>query len=98
LKGKPLGLLNRDYLQGSSRTTGGIFRGRALGSAFNFADADRMDLDPVNYTKTGKVLLYTSRDHGARPAMTISHDTVGDLPPVLEKLARKFSPIRSKSV
>ena len=70
---KPSGIPNRDYLQGSSHTTGGIFRGQALGSAFNFADADQMDIDPVNYTKTGKVLLYTSRDQGAYPAMTITH-------------------------
>ena len=49
------------------------------------------------YPKTiGKVLLYTSRDLDASPAMTISHDTVSRLPPVLQKLAGRFSPIRSK--
>ena len=61
--------------------------------------SDQLDFDRVSYTKaSGKVLLYTSRDHDARPAMTITHDTVSDLPPVLQKLARKFSPIRSKLV
>jgi hypothetical protein len=56
-----------------------------------------MDIDAENYPKmSGKVLLYTSRDQGANPAMTINHETVSELAPILEKLARKFSPIRSK--
>jgi len=43
----------------------------------------------------GKVLLFTSRDKDAAPAMTITHKTTSELPPVLQKLARRFSPIRS---
>jgi hypothetical protein len=35
---------NRDELQGSSRTTGGFFRGRAAGAVFNFADARKFML------------------------------------------------------
>ena len=46
----------------------------------------------------GKVLLYTSRDQDASPAMTITHDTINELPPILDKLAGKFSPIRSKQI
>lgn len=54
-----------------------------------------MDVDHNVYSKiSGKVLLYTSRDLGASPAMTIAHDTVSRLPPVLQKLARRFSPLR----
>ena len=59
-----------------------------------------MDVD-LNYFSSkisGKVLLYTSRDLGASPAMTVKHDTVSRLPPVLQKLAGKFSPLRSKFV
>jgi hypothetical protein len=41
------------------------------------------------------VLLYTSRDLGVPPAMTITHQMGSQLPPVLLKLARKYSPIRS---
>jgi hypothetical protein len=58
-----------------------------------------MDVDLDAYSKIdGKVLLYTSRVLGASPAMTVSHETVSRLPPVLQKLARKFSPLRSKFV
>jgi hypothetical protein len=86
-------------LYGASRTTGGLFRGRALGNTFNMADAYDMDVDTGAPLKAmGKVLLYTSRDQDAEPAMTIKHETGYQLPPVLIKLARKFSPIRSESV
>ena len=44
----------------------------------------------------GKILLYTSHDDDASPAMSITHETVNQLPPILDKLAGKFSPIRSK--
>src|SRR6202167_2601100 len=113
----PSPLLDHDP-QGSSSTTGGVFRGRALGGGFRFADAgklmpmlmpayynifcplEQMDVD-LNYFSSkisGKVLLYTSRDLGVSPAMTVNHDTVNRLSPVLQKLARRFSPLRSKFV
>jgi hypothetical protein len=57
-----------------------------------------VDLNFFSSKISGKVLLYTSRDLGASPAMTVKHDTVNRLPPVLQKLARKFSPLRSKFV
>ena len=100
--------------QGSSSTTEGVLRGRALGGGFRFADAGKlmpmlmpayynnfcplepMDVDPRVFS--GKVLLYTTRDLGAPPDFTVTHDTVSRLPPVLQKLARKFSPLRSKFV
>ena len=51
----------------------------------------------MDYPKvTGKVLLYTSRDSDADPVMTTKHETVSELAPILKKLARRFSPIRSK--
>jgi hypothetical protein len=104
--------------QGSSSTTGGVFRGRALGGGFRFADAGKLmlmfmpayynifcplepmdvDLNFFSSKISGKVLLYTSRDLGASPAMTVNHDTVNRLSPVLQKLARRFSPLRSKFV
>jgi hypothetical protein len=40
--------------------------------------------------------LYTSRDKEAHPAMMITHETVSQLAPILEKMSRKFSPLRSK--
>ena len=52
-----------------------------------------MDVDVDNPIVNGKVLLFTSRDKDAAPAMTITHKTISELPPVLQKLARRFSPI-----
>lgn len=40
--------VNQDDLQGASRATGGIFRGRALGAAFNLADAGMFIFIHVN--------------------------------------------------
>lgn len=58
-----------------------------------------MNVDLNVHSKIGgKVLLYTTRDLGADPAFTIKHDTVSRLPPVLHKLARRFSPLRGKFV
>jgi len=88
----PVGL---DF-QGASRSTGGVFRGRALGNNPNWADSMDRNASSVLSKPTGKVLLYTSRDEEAHPAMMITHETVAQLPPILEKLSRKFSPIRSK--
>ena len=82
--------------QGASRATGGVIRGRALGNAPNWADTKAMNPHGASSRPNGKVLLYTSRDQDAHPAMMIMHETVAQLPPILRKLSRKFSPIRSK--
>lgn len=56
-----------------------------------------MDVDPdIQQDPYGKVLLYTSRDADAIPAMSIKHKTTPHLPSILNTLAQKFSPIRSK--
>ena len=56
-----------------------------------------VDVDNVGYYQAdGKVLLYTSQEVNARPAMTMKHQTSSELPPILKKLASKFSPIQSK--
>jgi hypothetical protein len=83
-------------LQGASRATGGVFRGRALGNAPNWADSKDSNAYTASSKPNGKVLLYTSQDRKAHPTMMIMHETVAQLPPILEKLSRKFSPIQSK--
>jgi hypothetical protein len=83
-------------LQGASRTMGGFSRGRAFGNNPNWADSQPQNPFGSFAKPTGKVLLYTSRDKEAHPAMMITHETVSTLPPILEKMSRKFSPIRSK--
>jgi hypothetical protein len=81
---------------GASRTTGGVFGGRAVGNAPNWGD---MEVDgEVRQQTIGKVLLYTSQERDAHPAMTIKHQTTSELPSILDKLAQKFSPIRSKYI
>ena len=55
-----------------------------------------MDIDPGYYQADGKVLLYTSEEVDARPAMAMNHKVSSELPPILKKLAQMYSPIRSK--
>ena len=109
-------LLDHD-LQGSSSTTKGVFKGRALGGSFRFADAGKLIpiLMPAYYNFfvpsepmdvcmkvsskiSRRVLLYSSQDLDASPFLTVNHETVSRLPPVLQKLARKFLPLCSKFV
>ena len=86
---------SRDALQGASRMTGGILRGRALGNVFNHADGeDQVHLVP----RKGKVLVFQSpRDPMTnKPDMSIMSEVSPRLKPVLKTLARKYSPVRSK--
>ena len=103
---------------GASRTTGGTFRGRAIGSALNWADigmyyfileffqvfrffllsSDAMNVDNEEHqTPDGKVLLYSSRDDNV-PVMSIKHKTTNKLPTILNEIAQRYSPIRSKYI
>jgi hypothetical protein len=84
-------------LQGASRTTGGIFRGRALGNVFNFADAANLEYQdcPV----MGKVLVYTS--HTINPSdtqsyMLLKHAVTPFLAPILRKLGERFPPLHGE--
>lgn len=53
-----------------------------------------MDVDAeVPQNPDGRVLLYTSRDRDAQPAMAIKHQADSSLPSVLKELAQRFSPI-----
>jgi hypothetical protein len=81
---------------GASRAMGAVFRGRAFGNNPNWADVKNQNAHDAPSKPNGKVLLYTSRDKEAHPAMMMMHETVAQLPPILHKLSRKFSPIRSK--
>jgi len=81
---------------GASRATGAVPRGRAFGNNPNWADVKNQKAHDAFSKPNGKVLLYTSRDKDANPAMMMTHETVAQLPPILQKLSGKFSPIRSK--
>jgi hypothetical protein len=85
----------RNVLQGASRTTGGVLRGRALGNVFNHADGgDNIYVGP----RKGKVLVYQSPKDpmNQKPDMSITSEVTPRLKPVLKSLARKYSPVRSK--
>ena len=67
--------------QGASHATG-VFQGRTLGNAPNWADTMAMNPHDASLKPNGKVLLYTSQDQGAHPAMMMMHGTVVLLPPL----------------
>ena len=86
---------------GSSRTTDGIFRNRALGNTYNAADFS--DVADVLHPIPGKVLVYSSNQDPAnlsiqtmKPSAFIKHDVTRSIQPVLTKVAEKYSPIRSE--
>jgi len=81
---------------GASRTTGGILRGRAHGNVFNHADG----ADPIHVApRVGKVYVYQSpRVPDPKNSETsIKCEVTPQIKPVLKALARRFSPVSSKS-
>ena len=85
-------------LQGASRTTGGIFRGRAYGNNPNLADfAEEEDsFIPV----IGKVHLYLSAEDSTRwnlatlPCQSFKHQVTNSLAGVLGEIGDRHSPVR----
>jgi hypothetical protein len=84
------GFIDNDDLQGSSRITGGIFRGKAVGNMPAFVDFESTSLDPVEQDK-GRVLLYVG--DGTTP-FSVQHPIGSSLPSVLQGLAKVYSPIK----
>jgi hypothetical protein len=84
--------------QGSSRTTGGFSRGKAMGNNYNWGDADDV-VDPAywNAPTYGKVLLFVDRDTGSPPYMSFTTKTTSGLPVVLKELSGRFSPIEKRN-
>jgi len=87
-----------ELMHGTSRTTGATIHGNAVGRNFNWADSD-MDGEPdhrVPVPKHGNVLIYETRDVCAEPLMSVSCTAGEQLPGVLCKVAKGYSPIQSK--
>ena len=85
-------------LQGASRITGGVFRGRAQGNVYNFADAT--DVFTPQPAPSGKVLVYESTTSDDKPnplvdkpSMSIKHAVTDSLILVLRKLGLQYSPV-----
>jgi hypothetical protein len=82
---------------GSSRVTGGILRGRAVGNVLNLPDAPDF-LDDV-IPEVGTIKLYSDlSQHPSthRPVLTMKTKMMSSLKPILEKLVNRYSPISSE--
>ena len=84
---------------GSSRATGGILRGRALGNELKLPDAFDMLVDSPVAAK-GVVRLFSDISHRPsehQPTLTLKMDAKPSLGPILQKLGRSYSPIRNQN-
>jgi len=91
-------------LRGASRTVGGLFRGNAVGNSLNAADFSNHDNNNYIGPVHGQVNIYLAQDDPSRlspdsltPYARFLHDYAPQTPiaPVLQKVARKYSPVRS---
>ncbi|KAG6915352.1 hypothetical protein DXG01_012003 [Tephrocybe rancida] len=89
--------------QGASRISGGIFRGHAVGNAFNYADLKDLQLTVLGPVK-GKVHLFVSNSDPAlvspshaSPSMTFKQEVLSSLSPILKKMAQSYPPIKKSN-
>ena len=75
-------------LQGSSRTTGGILRGKALGNVFNYGDTDDITLPTISGKGMVKVHDTLVEDHGESPKMVLKIAVCPTLGPVMRMLGK----------
>jgi hypothetical protein len=84
-------------LQGASRTSGGIFRGKALGNVFNHGDSADLSLQATHVK--GIVKLYNTlvkKPHETDPWIILKVEVSPSLGPILSKLAKRYSPVKGK--
>jgi hypothetical protein len=93
--------LSLGELEGASRTHGGVFRGRAPGNHPNLADLET--IDNVVIPLLSKVHLYVTANTNpadwalsAMSRQVFNHRVTLSLREVLQSLAEKHSPVRSK--
>ena len=83
--------------QGSSRSRGGILRGRAVGNVFNLADAHQ-DIDVEMLPILGYVFYYVSDANPStlmdiqsmNPSGSFAHNQVNTVAPILRQLVRRY--------
>ena len=87
----------QDDLQGASCTVDGVFCGRAVGNVFNVGDAKDISADDKR-SLMGKVKVFRSGEDpsASKPHMTYRTKIGGNLNPILNELARHFSPAKSE--
>ena len=102
MKSPPTSPLN---LHGASRISGGVFRGQAVGNVLNAADFSNLNNNNYIGPVRGQVNIYLSQEDPARlspDSLTayarLPYDYASHTPiaPVLEKVARRYSPVRRK--
>jgi hypothetical protein len=90
-------------LHGSSRTSGGAFRGQAAGNALNAADFSNCGNNDYIGPVRGQINIYLSQNDPATlspaslvPYARLPYDYAAKTPiaPVLERVARRYSPVR----
>ena len=93
--------LSRHELQGASRTTGGILRGRAFGNNPNIGDL--VDQDDSLIPLIGKIYLYITADDpiawdltAMKHRLVIKHQVISSLAKILTEIGDRHSPVRSK--
>lgn len=91
---------------GSSRISGGILRGHALGNVLNHADFSAMTLEFETPVK-GEVYLYLTDQYPrhlnfdllrGESELVVIVKVVGSMAPILHIVARKFSVIQSECI
>jgi hypothetical protein len=84
--------------EGSSRATGGVLRGRAIGNVLNLPDAPEV-LGDALIPARGTLKLFSDLSHRPsthKPIMTLKTEAKPTLGPILQRLARGYSPVRSE--
>lgn len=85
-------------LQGASRMTGGILRGRAHGNVFNHADGED---ETYTAPRKGRVFVHQSprdpKNKNSKAETSIMSEVTPQLKPALKALARRLSIVSSKS-
>lgn len=88
---------------GSSRSTGGILRGRALGNSFNIGDPIgdvAQDVAPLSYGRINVTIVQQPPSdvviENPTSLLNVKSPCYGTLGPLLKKVAKSYSPVRSK--
>ena len=76
-------------LEGSSHTTGGILRGKALGNIFNLGDKEDLSLQSASGRGIVKVHDILVLDHGSSPKMILKLGVCTTSGPVLRMLGKR---------
>ena len=88
---------------GSSRSTGGVLRGRALGNTYNIGDSlgeVPQDIAPLSSGRVNVTIVQQPPSdaviENATSLLNVRSPCYDTLGPILKKVAKSYSPVRSK--